>query len=79
MSATKSGGPELLPPEDSDSDEDLDEEVLRFRRGELDKLLKQKEKERVESAQKSIDAVKSEYAELKDAQELLFVSFEEPK
>lgn len=50
MSATKSGGPELLPPEDSDSDEDLDEEVLRFRRGELDKLLKQKEKERVESA-----------------------------
>ena len=51
MAATK--GPELLPPEDEDSnnsDTDLDEEVLRFRRGELENLFKQKEKERREKA-----------------------------
>ena len=50
MSATK--GPELLPPEDEDSnsDRELDEEILSFRRGELEKLFKNKEKERVDNA-----------------------------
>lgn len=42
-------------------------------------MLRAKEKERADQAQERIDAVKSEYAELKDAQELLYVSFEEPK
>lgn len=41
--------------------------------------LKQARNQQIEDKKKMIDAMKSEYGELKDAKDLLFVSFDEPK
>lgn len=77
MSATsgnsaKGSGPE--PPKD-DGEDDLD---ISVKLDNLEKLIKQVKKDQKDAAQGRIDAVKREYGELKDATDLLYVSFEEP-